>query len=241
MSEWKVKRFWKTAQVVGSDDGYSVQLDGRPVRTPAKALLEIPTPELAQAIAAEWDAQRGTVDPTTMPVTCAANAAIDRVATHRAEIVGMLAAYGDSDLTCYRAEQPQQLAERQAAAWDPLLDWAAAHFGARLVPVVGVMHQPQPAESCSRLAKPLAEMTAFELAALYDLVSLSGSLVIALAASEEAMTIAELWTMSRIDEDWQAEQWGEDEEAKEQERVKRDAFFAAARFLALSRGRSWPA
>lgn len=238
MSEWKVKRFWKAAQVVATDTGFAVQLDGRPVRTPAKALLEVPTEALAQAAAAEWDAQIAVVDPGTMPINRAVNAAIDKVTVQHAEVAEMLAAYADSDLTCYRAAQPKELVDRQAAAWDPLLDWAANRYGARLIPVEGVIHQAQSAPALARLASPLGAMTAFELTAMHDLVSLSGSLVIGLAAFEGAMPVDDLWTWSRIDEDWQAQQWGKDEEAAAQAALKRGAFLAAARFLMLTRGQA---
>ena len=235
MSEWKVKRFWKAAQVAQTDTGFSIRLDSRPVRTPAKVLLEVPTEALAEAVAAEWDAQSDAVNPATMPVTRAANAAIDKVAVQFGEVAGMLAAYGDSDLTCYRAAEPWELAERQAAAWNPLLDWAADHFGARLIPRVGVIHQPQSEGALGRLAAPLRSMNAFELTAMHDLVSLSGSLIIGLAASENAWPVGDLWKWSRIDEDWQVEQWGKDEEASAQALQKADAFRQAARFLALAR------
>jgi len=235
MSEWKLKRFWKAAEVVETDSGFAVQLDGRPVRTPAKALLQVPTSVLAQEVAREWDAQEGEIDPATMPATKSANAAIDKVSVQFTEVADMLAAYGDCDLTCYRAPEPQELANRQAAAWDPLLDWAATRFQARLVPVVGVIHQPQLAESVARLRAPLDAMSPFEMTAMHDLVSLSGSLVIGLAASEAHLPVADLWALSRIDEDWQIEQWGEDDDANALADIKRRAFQHAARFLTMTR------
>lgn len=236
MSEWKPKRFWKAAHVVAMDAGFAVHLDSRPVRTPAKALLDLPTEALAQAIAAEWQALAKAIDPAAMPITRAANAAIDKVTAQHSEVAEMLAAYGDTDLTCYRAAQPKELADRQAGAWDPLLDWAADRYDARLIPVEGVIHQPQSATALARLAAPLRAMTPFELTAMHDLVSLSGSLIIGLAASADAVPVQDLWARSRIDEDWQAEQWGADDEAAAQTAQKRRAFLEAARFLALSRG-----
>lgn len=236
MSEWKLKRFWKAA---GADTdpgevGYRVLLDGRPVRTPAKALLAAPTRAMALAIAAEWDAQEAEIDPTTMPMTRAANAAIDKVAVQRAEVADMLAAYGDSDLLCYRAEAPEELVARQAEAWDPALDWAAAELGARLEVFVGVIHAPQPPEALARLAREVHGLTAFQLAAFHDLVSLSGSLVLGLAAARGWREADALWAMSRIDETWQEEQWGYDEEAAEAAEVKARAFLDAKRFFDLS-------
>ena len=133
MTGWKRKRFWKQARVVADGDGFAVELDGRPVRTPAKAALRLPGRAMAQAIAAEWDAQEDEIAPATMPFTRTANAAIDKVTPQRAEVAAMLAAYGDSDLLCYRADRPAELVRRQAESWDPALDWAATALGARRV------------------------------------------------------------------------------------------------------------
>lgn len=234
MSEWKARRFWKEARIVERDAGFGVELDGRPVKTPAKRGLAVPTRTMAEAIAAEWDAQEGEIRPVTMPVTRAANAAIDKVAHQHAEVAEMIAAYGDSDLTCYRAETPEELAQRQAAAWDPLLDWTDATFGARLIPVAGVMHAPQDARALKRLAREVHAMDPFRLTAFHDLVGLSGSLVIGLAAIHEVKGIGALWRLSRIDETWQEEQWGVDEEAREQAQRKEYDFLAAKRFHDLA-------
>lgn len=236
MSDWKAKRFWKSAGVVAAGDGFAVELDGRPVKTPAKAALVVPTAAMAQAVALEWDAQDGQINPATMPVTKSANAAIDKVSVQFTEVADLLAAYGDSDLTCYRAAQPKELVARQERAWDPLLDWAESRFGARLVPVQGVMHHPQATESLANLTGPLREMSPFELTAMHDLISLTGSFVIGMAASEGHLPAAELWNRSRIDEDWQIEQWGEDELASAEVLLKQQAFQDAARFLTLTRG-----
>ncbi len=240
MSDWKIKRFWTAATLAMTEGGFAVELDGCPVRTPAKALLQMPTRQMAQAVCEEWDAQTGKIDPGSMPMTKSANAAIDKVTVQFAEVAAMLAAYGDSDLTCYRAAGPRALADRQAAAWDPLLDWAAERFGARLIPVEGVIHHAQPTASLAGLRAPLDAMSAFELTAMHDLVSLSGSLVMALAASETHLPPQELWRRSRIDEDWQIEQWGRDEEAANEAEMKGAAFLHAARFLDLARGQTTP-
>lgn len=236
MSEWKLKRFWTDA---GADEapgeaGFRVLLDGRPVRTPAKALLAVPTRDMALAIAAEWDAQEEKIDPTTMPMTRAANAAIDKVAVQHAEVADMLAAYGDSDLLCYRADGPEALVARQATAWDPALDWAATELGARLEVFAGVIHAPQPPEALARLSARVHGFSPFQLAAFHDLVSLSGSLVLGFAAAADWREAEAIWTMSRIDEDWQEEQWGHDEEAAEAADIKRRAFLDAKRFFDLA-------
>ena len=234
MSEWKAKRFWKEAQVVEAEGGFAVELDGRPVRTPLKSAMTLPSRAMAEAVAAEWDAQEGEIKPVSMPVTRAANAAIDKVTRQHGEVAEMLAAYGDSDLLCYRAASPQELVERQAEAWDPLLDWADATFGARLIPVEGVMHAPQNPRALERLAAPVHAMDAFRLTAFHDLVGISGSLVIGLAAIHEVKDIGTLWRLSRIDETWQEEQWGIDEDARAQAAMKESDFYAAKRFHDLA-------
>lgn len=235
MSGWAPKRFWKEARAAEAGAGWTVTLDGRPVRTPAKAAFEVPTRALAEACAAEWAAQGEVVRPETMPLTRTANSAIDKVRVQHAEVAALVAAYGETDLLCYRAAGPEALVARQAAAWDPLLDWAAAALGARLTPVAGVMHQPQDPEALARLAAATVALDAFELAAFHDLVALSGSLVIGFAAATGARGAEELWADSRIDETWQAEQWGEDEEAAAHAVLKRQAFLDAAHFFLLLR------
>lgn len=236
MSEWKFRRFWKQAEVTGdAASGFGIVLDGKPVRTPAKQDLRVPTAKFAEAIRAEWDAQEEEVKPLTMPATRAANAAIDRVAPQQAEVVEMLAAYGDTDLVCYRADGPEGLIQRQEKAWDPLLDWAHERYGARLIPVVGVMHAAQNPDALDRLATELQAMTNFELTAAYDLISLSGSLVIGLAGTERLHPAEELWRRSRLDEDWQAEMWGADEEAESHAAIRKDAFICAYEFFAMMR------
>lgn len=235
MSEWKAKRFWKEAGVVEEEDGFGVRLDGRVVRTPAKAALIVPTRALAQAIAAEWDAQEGKIDPNTMPFTRSANAAIDKVARQQAEVVEMLAAYGDSDLICYRATSPVELVKKQAEAWDPLVDWAESVLSAKLLLVEGVVHVPQDAQAIARLKAHVEALDTWALTAFHDLVSISGSLVIGFAALNDFYPIDVLWSLSRIDETWQAEQWGSDEEAEEMAARKQYDFLHAKRFYDLSR------
>lgn len=234
MSTWAAKRFWKETSVQAEEGGgFSVRLDGRPVKTPAKALLQVPTRALAQAVADEWEAQEGEIDPRNMPVTRSANAAIDKVAVQFDEVAAMIAEYGGSDLLCYRASGPDALVARQAAAWDPLLDWAAARFGARLDSTSGVMHMAQDEAALQRLAAEVSALDPFALTALHDLVGISGSLVIGLAAIEGWADIDQLWDTSRIDETWQAEQWGVDEEATEQATAKKQEFDHALRFFKL--------
>jgi len=235
MSEWKLKRFWKSQTVSDVQDGFTVLLDGRGVRTPAKAQLVVPTRTLAEAIAAEWGAQEGEIDPVAMPFTRSANAAIDKVEVQHAEVADMLADYADSDLLCYRAERPDDLVARQALVWDPYLDWAAEALGARLTPVSGVMHAPQDDGALTRLRALTHEQSPFELAAFHDLVSLSGSIVLAFAAVRAFADAQAIWDASRLDELWQIEQWGPDEEATDVAERKKAAFMHANSFWAASR------
>lgn len=234
MSDWKPKRFWKQAHAIACDDGYTVHLDGRPVRTPAKAALVVPTQAMAVAIAQEWDAQTGLVDPRTMPVTRGANAAIDKLRTQRAEVIALLAEYGGSDLLCYRATDPEGLVQRQTEAWDPLLRWADDTLDVRLRVVQGVMHVKQDSAALDRMNAELDRFDDFALAAVHDLISLSGSLILALAVTRDAIHPQEAWLKSRIDEHWQAQQWGQDEEATAAELIKRAAFLDAERFYRLA-------
>ena len=234
MAEWAPRVVWSAVSVAVEGDGFGIRLDGRPVRTPAKRPLTLPTRALAEAVAAEWAAQRDRLDPTAMPVTRAANAAIDRVAPHRAEVVRTIAAYGETDLLCHRAASPRELAERQRLAWDPLLDWAAEALGARLTPVAGLMPAAQDAGALAALTAHVAGRDPFTLNALGDLVSLSGSLVLGLAVLEGRLTPLAGWEMSRIDETFQQEKWGVDAEAAEAEAAKHRAFEAAHRFAVLA-------
>jgi len=235
MADWVAKRFWQKATVTPAPGGHTVLLDARPIRTPAKAPLILPTPALAAAIAAEWDAQTGTINPATMPNTRSANAAIDKVMPQHAEVAGLLAAYGAHDHLCYRAPGPQALIDRQAFGWNPLLEWAAEHLKAPLATGPGVVPVAQDKAVLARLAARVAAIDAFGLAALHDLVSLSGSLILAFAVTEAQTPPEAAWDLSRIDETWQAEQWGDDADAAQAAAIKREAFLHAARFWELSR------
>lgn len=236
MSDWKAKRFWKTVDIIEADGGFAVVLDGRGVKTPAKRALHVPTRAMAEVIAAEWDAQQDLINPNTMPATKTANAALDKVSIQHAEVAQMLAAYGDSDLLCYRADAPEELVERQTVLWDPMLAWAQSELGVNLQPRTGVIHVPQDDESIHKLSIRTHALSVFELAAFHDLVSLSGSLVLGFAAALEARPAEEIWDLSRLDETWQEEQWGEDDDATAMMLVKRTAFLHAKMMFGLSQG-----
>ena len=234
MSGQGAKRFWQAADVAELGNGFTVHLDGRPVKTPARAALKLPTRTMAGAIADEWAALTDKIDPALMPLTRSANAAIDKVMPQHAEVADMIAAYGDADQTCYRAEYPDGLIARQAAAWDPLLDWAEVRLNARLIPVTGLMHTPQNPQALAILSDQVHALDAFTLAAFHDLVSLSGSLIIGFAALYNLHPAAELWRISRVDELWQEQEWGEDDEARKMAAQKESAFLQAKIFADLA-------
>lgn len=228
-----MKRFWKVAEAVQGHGGFGVALDGRRVKTPARADLKVPTRALAGAITAEWNECGETVDPRAMPLTGLANAAIDRVAPDKASFASGLARYAESDLTCYRAEGPQALVARQAEAWDVLLSWARRRYDVDFACVSGVMHVPQPEETVRKLGHAVATLDPFRLAGLSPLVTIGGSLVAGLAVLEEMMPAEDAWEAVSLDDRWQLEQWGDDPEARDALDARRRDFRAAARFLSL--------
>jgi len=194
-----MKRFYTDVGVVESAGGFAIELDGRPVRTPARALLALPTPALAQAVAAEWRAQGDTIDPAAMPFTGLANAAIDHVAPDPAAFAASIARYAQSDLLCYRAEGPDALGQRQADAWNPLLEWAQARYDVTFLLTSGVIPVAQPPESIARLEAAVAALDPFTLAALSTLVTLSGSLVCGLAIVERKFCMDDLAGIGVVD------------------------------------------
>lgn len=233
MTEWKARRFWTRAEVAAVAGGHEVRLDGRPVRTPGKLPLVLPTRALAQAVAAEWDAQTGTIDPTAMPLTRAANSAIERVAPQSGAVADMLAEYGGTDLLCYRADHPVELVVRQAEGWNPWIDWARDHLDAPLQVTQGVIPVAQDRAALERLRARLHELSPWELTALHDLVTLSGSLVLGLAVLSGRLDVADAHRLSRIDEEYQAEIWGRDDEAEATAAGRLEAMRNAVRLLAL--------
>lgn len=231
MTGWGTKRFWTKAAAVKAEGGFGIYLDGRAVRTPAKASLILPTASLAKKIVAEWDAQSERVNPETMPATRLANSAIDKVAPQHQAIIDHLIGYAQTDLLCYHAEGPAELVRRQTELWNPLLDWAASAYGVRLRVTSGVVPVDQEADTLAALARPLRDLNPFQLAAFHELVSLPGSFILALAATSEVSEPETLWEISRVDELWQNSHWGEDEEEKESNRRKRNAFTNAMQFF----------
>lgn len=230
-----MKRFWKDVATVRQDDGWSIELDGRPVRTPARALLLLPTEPLAEAVAAEWRDAAETVDPRAMPLTGLANAAIDRIAPEQEAFAASLARYAASDLLCYRADSPTPLIERQAAQWDPLLLWVRRRFDVDVVVTSGVAPVEQSADMLAKLHQAVAILDPFELAALSPLVTVGGSLVAALALHEQAIDTDTAWSAISLDETWQLDQWGHDAEAEQALAAREADFRAGARLLELIR------
>lgn len=231
-----MKRFWKGVSLVEEQGGFAILLDGRPVKTPARAPLAVPTEGLAEAIAEEWEAVGETIDPRAMPVTGLANAAIDRVAPDKEAFAQGLARYAESDLLCYRATGPQELVAVQATAWDALLGWARRRYDVDFETTQGVTHVAQPRGTVERLSHAVEALDAFHLAGLSPIVTIGGSLVAALALTERAITPNQAWDAVSIDERWQIQQWGADEEAKALIENRRRDFLAGARFLELLQG-----
>jgi chaperone required for assembly of F1-ATPase len=204
------KRFYQRATTAGDGDNYAVRLDDKPVRTPAGRLLAAPTAALAKALAAEWEAQRETIDPAKMPLTRLANSIIDGVADRHGPVAAEVEKYLASDLVCYRTASPRGLAERQAQRWDPIIAWARDTLGARLSLGEGVVHvtQPEPALAAARAAIP---NDPWRLGAVHTATTLTGSALIALALAHGRLTADEAWQAAHVDEDWNIEQWGRDE------------------------------
>jgi len=230
---FELKRFWEQAHVVKAEGGFTVHLDKRPLKTPMKRPLIVPSEALAAEIAAEWQAIEGRVDHATLPYTQFAHAGLDQAIDERVEIAAKTALYGETDLLCYRAEAPQELALRQAEAWDPLLRWSANELGAPLKSTLGIVHLPQPEASLKALKAHVQPYQGFALKALYDWVTISGSLVLGLAVAKKRLTAAEGWRLSRVDENWQEEQWGVDDEAKKLADSKCETFLMVERALSL--------
>jgi chaperone required for assembly of F1-ATPase len=233
MSEWAPKVFWTTVDIGEDQTGFKILLDGRALKTPSKAEMLIPSKAMAEEIAKEWRLQEDKVDPSKLHLTKLAYAAIDKLLVQREPTIEILAEYATTDLLCYRATSPVVLADRQEQTWQPLLNWFEEAHNIRLKVGSGVMPVQQPMDVLDKCAELLKKYSHFELAAVHDLIQLSGSFVIGLATVEEKISVSDAWDASRIDEDWQIEEWGEDEEASELSETRRKAFEYAAFVLSL--------
>jgi chaperone required for assembly of F1-ATPase len=227
------KRFYKHVTVEAGDGGFAVLLDGRPVRTPLKLPLTLPTRVLAEAIAVEWAAQEANIDPATMPLSRLAITAIDGVAKHRDEVAAEIVRFAGSDLLCYRAEAPDPLVALQTEAWDPVLRWAEADLGARFELAEGVMPVTQSAATLERVAEAVAPYDPMALTSLHVMTTLTGSALLALAQALGRLSVEEAWAAAHIDEDWQISQWGVDMEAADRREKRWAEMQAASRFLSL--------
>jgi chaperone required for assembly of F1-ATPase len=230
------KRFYKDVTVADDGgEGARLLLDGKPVRTPGKAPLTLPTRALAEAVADEWRVQGERIDPRTMPLTRLANSAIDGVAGRESAVIDDILSFAGSDLVCYRAQGPSGLKRAQEAHWDPVLAWTKTALRAPLYLAEDLVHVAQPQASLERLKETLVGRDAFSLAALHVMTALTGSALLALAVAQGRLSPEEAWKAAHVDEDWQISQWGEDAEAAERRKNRWRDFAAAAKTLALAK------
>jgi len=226
------KRFYKAVTIEAEDNGFSVRLDGRPVRTPARNVLVLPTQDAALLVAQEFSSQQEVIDPAKMPVTRLANTALDGVASDPQPVLEDILRFASSDLLCYRAGHPQPLVDRQNEFWDPVLEWAQLVLGANMALAEGVMHVEQPREAIAAIGLRLKNYRdPFVIAALHVITSLTGSALLALAVAEGHMDSEEAWLAAHVDEDWNISQWGEDAEARESRERRRSEMMAAASLI----------
>jgi len=231
-----MKRIYKAVTVTPAEDGgFAVLLDGRPLCSPGQRPMTLPSRPAAAAVAAEWDAQADSIDARTMPMTGFAATVVDRVTPQRGFVVDEIAAYGGSDLLCYLADEPADLAARQEASWQPLRTWAEATFGCRLVPTAGVMPTAQPPAALAALRRAVEDVGDWELAALHTVTTVTGSRVLGLAVLHGRLDAEAAYAASEIDEAWQVEHWGIDREAELRRRGRRKDVAEAAKFVELLR------
>jgi chaperone required for assembly of F1-ATPase len=227
------KRFYKKVDVEALADGFAITLDGRPVRTPMKSKLQLPSHRLANAVAEEWDAQTETLDLASMALTGFANTALDRVRPRHKEVVDEIAGYAETDLLCYRAADPPDLVERQEREWQPHLDWLARTHGAQLVPTAGIVHVKQDAEALATIRHVIGVRDDFTLTGLHVLTTGTGSFVLGLAVVDGALEASAAVSAGLLDEIYQAELWGEDTLFTERREGLARELLAAERFIGL--------
>lgn len=231
------KRFYKAASVAPVEDKFAVHLDGKPVRTPVKALLAVPTEKAARLVAEEFAAQVDVIDPVKMPVMRLVNTALDGVVNNPQAVLEDILRFAASDMLFYRADAPQALVERENEHWDPVLDWARATLGARFNLAEGVTHVEQPRESIAVLGVHLSQRAEpLRLAALHLMTSLTGSALLALAVDFGELDAETVWLAAHVDEDWQIDQWGQDAEAVARRNARHRDFMAAVQLLEALRG-----
>ena len=227
------RRFYQQAGFMPREDLFAVTLDGRPARTPGKAFLAVASRPLAEALAAEWQALGEEIDPQRLPITRIVNSAIDGVASQMKAVAGEIITYAGTDLLCYRAGEPEELVRRQHEAWDPVLDWASEALGAPLVATTGIVHVAQPEAVPEAIENALAACDAIALAALSTVTTLTGSALLALAVAHGRLEPEAAWAAAHVDEDYQIELWGSDEEAQARRAARWREMEAASRILQL--------
>ncbi len=234
MTDWRnLKRFYNEATAIKVDDGFTVVLDGKPVKTPGKRNLVVPFEAIAEAIAGEWQEQGETIDVPAMAMLRLAATAIDRVAINRGEVDAVTLKFAETDLLCYRAEEPPELVARQAKSWQPLLDWAGSNLQAPLVITEGIVPVVQPHEALNGLGAALTALSDLEVTAVSGIAAATGSLVIGLAVKHGRLSPKEAADVALLDEMFQMEQWGEDEITQERHAAIRQEINESARFLEL--------
>jgi chaperone required for assembly of F1-ATPase len=227
------RRFYANATAATTAEGHVVRLDDKPVRTPAHRILAAPTLALAQAVAAEWDAQREVIDPATMPLTRVANVIIDGVTDLPGPVASEIEKYLASDLIFYRASAPAELRERQARHWDPILAWSRDVLGAQFNTAEGIVHVAQPATALDAAGAAIPNNNPWRLGALHAVTTLTGSALLALAMLRGGLSAEAAWQAAHIDEDWNMEKWGQDEIALERRAFRFAEFAAAATVLRM--------
>lgn len=226
-----MKRFYKSADVIPADDGFDVQLDGRPIRTPLKRLFRLPTRTLADAVASEWNAQGDEIDRAAMPINRMAGTAIDELAGKRAATVDAVAQYGDTDMVCYWADHPHHLVEQQLATWRPLIDWVAERYGARLQVASGVLPIRQDPDALATLRQAVNSLNDFRLVALSVATGAAGSVVIGLALVEGRLDAHAAFEAAQLDESFQISEWGTDDFSEQRRGALRAEFGNIERFV----------
>jgi chaperone required for assembly of F1-ATPase len=226
------KRFYTKAEVAESANGFAITLDGRPIRTPSGREVTAPAREIADAIAAEWNAQADDINPLTMPLTRFANSVVEAVVDRIDAVTEDVAKYFQSDLLFYRAGHPEALVAREAAAWDPVVFWAADTLGAHFILAEGIVHvrQPETAVAAARSALPTDP---WSIAALHVVTSLTGSALLGLALLRGVLDQDQVWAAAHVDEDWNIEKWGIDEEVAARRAARLVDFEAAASILKI--------
>lgn len=229
------KRFYKAVTVT---EQLGIALDGRAVKTPLKVPLVLPSPALAEAVAVEWEAQKEFINPHAMPLTKLANTAIDRATKEKASITAEILAFAGSDMVCYRADKPQSLVSRQAEHWDPVIAWAYDRLNAGFITTNTLIHKPQPAASLQALEAHVMATDPFRFTAIHSLTTLTGSALIATMLAAGDISVEAAWVAANVDEDWQIETWGQDDEAMARRAGRLHEFSCCAKFVTLARGHS---